>query len=226
MDQTKCFCELILCLSDALEDNVKERILALPFGIFEKERLLSMKNKAARNNSLCSLLCLEKLLHKKGFDKCDTTILRDTGGKPYFTSVPLCFSISHSGNLCAVAISNENIGIDVEFIDEKRNIDAVARRFFKEDENLTLKDDTSRKKFFRLWTRKEAYAKFTGKGLASICRHEQSINDTCVYTDFGLTLKSKTACLCVCLPRDADITIDNFCDKPEYLNRAEPDLHK
>jgi 4'-phosphopantetheinyl transferase len=82
---------------------------------------------------------------------------------------PLHFSMSHSGAhaLCAVT-SVEEIGVDVE---QTRNLDvlAMAQRFFSEAEWRSLEDlphPQMQDAFFACWTRKEAYVKAKGVGLA------------------------------------------------------------
>lgn len=89
------------------------------------------------------------------FDKTET-------GKPFFKDVnDLYFNISHSFLSYAVAISDSPIGIDIEVIREV-NL-KIAERMFTENEKEYVGNDTVR--FFEIWTKKEAYSKFTGKGL-------------------------------------------------------------
>ncbi|MBR5539735.1 MAG: 4'-phosphopantetheinyl transferase superfamily protein [Clostridia bacterium] len=73
-------------------------------------------------------------------------------GKPYFKDVPLYFSISHSGNTVICAISDREIGADVEKVREIPR--GVAMRFFTERERQC--------DFFEIWTKKEAYGKCIG----------------------------------------------------------------
>ena len=73
-------------------------------------------------------------------------------GKPCFKDVPLHFSISHSENMVIAAVSERNVGADVEKI---RDIPrGVADRFFTEQEKQC--------DFFEIWTKKEAYGKYCG----------------------------------------------------------------
>lgn len=95
-------------------------------------------------------------------------ILRMDGGKPYIEGGP-CFSVSHSGNLFACVVSPDNIGIDIQ---HRRGVDAVgiARRYFIEEEISRIEADSDW--FFRIWARKEAFAKYTGRGLQQIMAKE------------------------------------------------------
>ncbi len=95
-------------------------------------------------------------------------------GKPSLTErgdSPLRFNLSHSGSLGVAAITQgREVGVDVERRRELKRPDAIARRFFSAEENRQLgalateseRDDA----FFRCWTRKEAYLKALGDGLA------------------------------------------------------------
>lgn len=90
-------------------------------------------------------------------------------GKPYLAEHPnLYFNLSHSGRVVVCALCDEEIGVDVQ---EYRKVkERVAERFFtgQEKEQLrALKADTEEyeKLFFRLWSVKESYIKFTGLGM-------------------------------------------------------------
>ena len=91
-------------------------------------------------------------------------ILRMDGGKPYIEGGP-CFSVSHSGNLFACAVSSENVGIDIQ---HRRRVDtgSISGRYFTREEISRVEADSDW--FFRIWARKEAFAKYTGRGLQQI----------------------------------------------------------
>ena len=67
------------------------------------------------------------------------------------------FSISHSGSFVACAIDSRPVGIDIEAY---RNIpDTLAKRICTEEELLFIfekSDKINYKKFFSVWTAKEA----------------------------------------------------------------------
>lgn len=96
-------------------------------------------------------------------------------GKPSIAgtsgSLALHFNVSHSGALALLAFTRaDELGVDVE---QKRALDdltAIAEGVFSERElafvrGLTNPDD-AHEAFFRCWTRKEAFIKATGEGLA------------------------------------------------------------
>lgn len=91
-------------------------------------------------------------------------------GKPYFEELPLHFSLSHSGSMVMLAISEREIGADVQEITGK-DWKKLSERFFSEEEKTYLRrlEENSPKRaedeFHRLWCLKEAYGKWTGEGV-------------------------------------------------------------
>ena len=94
-------------------------------------------------------------------------IVRDPGGKPFFDGGNLFLSISHSAPYIAVAISEVQVGIDIQR-HKKCDQVSVARRFFHPDE----RDFVARNPgcFFDVWAAKESYVKYTGEGIISAFR--------------------------------------------------------
>jgi len=87
-------------------------------------------------------------------------------GKPYLKYHPnFHFNISHTRDALAVAVSDTEVGVDIERI--KAAPMDVAHRFFSlpEREFITQSADPD-KSFYEIWVRKEAYIKFLGKGLS------------------------------------------------------------
>ncbi len=85
-------------------------------------------------------------------------------GKPYVEGNPVYFSISHSGNMVFCALSEFPIGVDIEQI---RPIPEKAwRRIFTENElnyiSSAEHEQEKTRRFFTLWTRKEAIFKVQG----------------------------------------------------------------
>ena len=89
-------------------------------------------------------------------------------GKPYLKDYPqIHFSLSHSGNVVACVVSEQEIGLDVQ--EHVKVNKRLAERFFTEKENILLKaqpdEGAYRELFFRLWSIKESYIKYTGLGM-------------------------------------------------------------
>lgn len=95
----------------------------------------------------------------------DLTIEQKTKwGKPYIKELPeVHFSISHSGTWWSCAFAPQEVGLDLQLVQE-RNLEKLAKRFFHPRELEWLRGKEA-PQFYRLWTYKESYVKYTGKGL-------------------------------------------------------------
>ncbi|MEV0284410.1 4'-phosphopantetheinyl transferase superfamily protein [Kribbella sp. NPDC050820] len=75
-------------------------------------------------------------------------------------------SVTHSGELVGVAVSERPVGLDVEKVDPAIDIDGLARLSLAEAEIAQLVTAADKPRaFLRQWTRKEAIVKATGAGL-------------------------------------------------------------
>ncbi len=98
----------------------------------------------------------------------------ESSGKPRVTfrdgrPQPLHVSVAHGGGMAVAAICDQGpIGVDIEHIDPRRQLLAIARRFFSGEEHDRLAEvdgDERTALFHQWWTRKEAVLKTTGAGL-------------------------------------------------------------
>jgi len=93
-------------------------------------------------------------------------------GKPELASNPsgICFNLAHSHDLALYAVTlNVAVGIDLELLRAGPAEERIPERFFspREVEALrSLPEAGQREAFFRCWTRKEAFLKANGEGLA------------------------------------------------------------
>ncbi len=93
-------------------------------------------------------------------------------GKPYFADPDLpFFNLSHSGDYVVLALSNTECGIDLQKMEEGRDLVSLAERFFTPAEAEMVRQEGDRA-FYRLWTRKESYGKCTGEGIAPVLKTE------------------------------------------------------
>ncbi len=99
-------------------------------------------------------------------------------GKPYYPALPSVFvSVSHSRGYWVALFDNHPCGVDVEETTRSRVSEAVIRRKFTPEEQALFGDafasgglagaetHADEATFLRVWTRKEAYLKYTGEGL-------------------------------------------------------------
>lgn len=83
----------------------------------------------------------------------------------------LFFNFSNSEDLGLLGVvRGVPIGVDVEYLKEMSDLQQIASRFFSAEENAALGGVPAELKklaFFNCWTRKEAYLKAVGEGLAA-----------------------------------------------------------
>ena len=95
-------------------------------------------------------------------------------GKPAlaapFATRHVHFNLSHSHSLALYAITRgRELGIDIEYMRQLDDAEAIAERFFSPRERAALRTLPAAQRhqaFFTCWTRKEAYIKATGDGLS------------------------------------------------------------
>jgi len=146
----------------------KERLLSL-LDRKRRERIMRFVFPDDAQRSLLGDLMIRSIIAQKlNIKDSRITFNLSVKGKPYLAGYPnLFFNVSHAGEWVVAAFSDYNIGIDVERI-KKINYN-VAELFFSKEENLNLNNLSGKEKleyFFDLWTMKESYLKYTGKGLS------------------------------------------------------------
>ena len=103
------------------------------------------------------------------------TLVEGPEGKPRLAlpagAPDLRFNLSHSGELAVVAVATaREVGVDVEVVAPRRSLDALVEEVCSPDERLrlrTLGADARLHAFLACWTRKEAWLKGVGTGLAT-----------------------------------------------------------
>jgi len=133
-------------------------------------------------------------------------------GKPFIMAYPnFHFSISHSGSYVALASHEDKVGLDIQ---EERNSKtmAISNRFFAKEERELLESvtdkDSRTKLFYRIWSAKEAYIKYTGRGMSenlasfTVDLEGKTVKDTATHTTTGylyepLTLIKNSSVLCI-----------------------------
>ena len=130
------------------------------------EKLAAQKAPLLRKQSLVSELLLRYALRDCGFSS-DQPLKITTGeyGKPHLSGGECCFSISHSGDMLLCALSDREIGADVQRRSKAKR--ALMERFFaKEEMYFVLAAEDEDDAFTETWTKKESFCKLSGKGLA------------------------------------------------------------
>ena len=168
----------------------------------------SASHKIGKNekNALLSLSALS-LLHRAG---ADGTLSYDENGRPYFCDRMCDFSITHTQNhvFCAIIEGEEpmRIGIDAEDLGRPdfSNLDEMAARWFSPNEQKAFRTSPTKETFLRLWTRKEAYVKYTGEGLKALSK----IDTVSLEADGEIRFfdyREGDILLSLCVPHDVDV---------------------
>ncbi len=161
MHKTKVYVGNTACLKDArlfgeLYQTVSpDRQRKIDAFLFEKDKRLS----------LAAELILQKGLSDAGISRY--TLEYGAFGKPYIRGENVHFNLSHSGNMVMCAISDQEVGCDVEKVTDVEL--EIAKRFFfstEYDAIAAAKSALARRElFFRYWTLKESFMKATGLGM-------------------------------------------------------------
>lgn len=98
--------------------------------------------------------------------------IKKTGhGKPYLADYPeLAFNLSHTADRVMIAVARQcQLGVDIEICKPRHNLSGLVEKCFSEEEAAywsQLPEPQKNQAFYRFWTRKEAFVKATGRGIA------------------------------------------------------------
>ena len=150
--------------ADKIDDDIPESMISLLSGdrYTKMQRLRSPINKKA---SVAAYLLLRiALMEVYGIDEA-VEFGYAKEGKPLLKDYPdIHFSLSHSKITAACAVSDVEVGVDVQYISPIS--DRVAKRVLTELEYTKFKESPAPDEFFcEIWTIKESYLKKTGQGI-------------------------------------------------------------
>jgi len=140
----------------------------------ELQRSTGFKSSKRRQQFLITRAALRSILsfYMPSISPQDFRFSVNPFGKPALEG-SLCniqFNVSHSHSKILIGISAEGfIGVDIEFINRKRDIFKIAEHYFHHQEwNSSILQEVEEPvaRFYQLWTLKEAFIKAQGKGLS------------------------------------------------------------
>ena len=138
------------------------------------------KAELRRAEHRCGIELLYELLWKH-FKIKEPVIKKSEGGKPYIDENGVFFNISHSNGVIACVVSDNEVGIDIELIDSKQKNEflTIAERFFTPSEiDFVREAENVNEAFYRVWTRKEAFAKLNDIPLSKVFSHDTMLDNT------------------------------------------------
>lgn len=126
----------------------------------DKARLNQIKHESAAAQFATGRRLLRQALQSRDLSYNDVDFSTE---KP--THPAIHFNISHVSSLVAVAIGENELGLDVETTVRRTDIDLLMPRQFTPAEiQWVLGQSDRRRAFFRVWTLKEAFIKLLGTG--------------------------------------------------------------
>lgn len=148
-----------------LNDEARFRRVYEHVSAQRREKVDQMRLGQDKRLSLGAGALLESALEAEGVR--DLAMTGEDGDKPRLAHVSgVSFNLSHAGTKVMCAVSDSDIGCDVEQV---RDIGMkIARRFFCAEEYAALlrceSAESRNDLFFRYWTLKESFMKATGRG--------------------------------------------------------------
>lgn len=142
---------------------------------FRLQKVNQCKGTEDKVRSLCCGLLLQYAVWQETGKKPPIALRYGIGayGKPYLLDHPrLHFNLSHSGSYAALAVSDAEVGIDIQ---QSRPVkEAFVKRvlctaeYEQYERQKALSDKEAEDYFFRCWCAKESYGKLCGLGLGRV----------------------------------------------------------
>ncbi len=139
-----------------ISDELRKRILRF--------RFLEDAKRTLYGEIIVRYLACQKLHIKNE----DIKIERNLYGKPFLKGYPVfSYNISHAGKWIICIIANYEVGVDIEPV-KFINLDIAKRFFTKNEYEMILMEsiDNQQQLFYQIWTAKESYIKYIGRGLS------------------------------------------------------------
>lgn len=158
-------------------ENLDKSALSRAFEAMGDERkaeTLTLVSENKRKQKIAAdMLCRQMLADASGISSDALVFAKSEKGKPYAVNCPMKFSISHCGGLVICAVSEKEIGVDIEKIRDIRL--KAAEKFASKNELGYIGNSLER--FFEIWTLKEAFFKCKGTGLGADIKNASFVID-------------------------------------------------
>jgi 4'-phosphopantetheinyl transferase len=143
-----------LDLKKAYSSVSKDRQDKIDFYRFEKDKELSAG----------AYLLLKKLLSEENIT--NPLFKTEKYGKAYISNFEnVYFNLSHSGKMVLCAISDREVGVDIEYIDPEIDLNIAKLYFYNGEYESIMNSQNPADEFFKYWVLKESYMKYTGLGM-------------------------------------------------------------
>lgn len=185
---------------------------------YRKKKIDGIKPINDKKLSLGAGIALHGALLANGIKEYEVGIAEH--GKPYILGrEDIFFNLSHSGNIAVCAISDSEVGVDIE---KKRNFrEGLIKKVFddreiQDVERSTETIDDRNERYTALWTIKESVMKYYGIGIA--------MDPACIHVNLG----KKISVDCQAFPEEnLNIFFNNYdeimltiCSKNNNFNKV------
>jgi len=140
-----------------IEEDADDLKSKLQWSDEDKKRFEAHNDGERSKHWLYSRILLREMLNTSRFIELDA----DAYGKPFLANFTQKLSISHSGDMVAVMLSQYECGMDIQIM--KPNIERIAHKFISEDEWKFVHENTRFEQIYLFWCCKEALYKYYGK---------------------------------------------------------------
>lgn len=148
-------------------EKLPENALEIICANLTAERLIKVQSQKSMQGKLLSAAAgylLKVALTGEGVT--DFSLCYNADGKPYLSGGKVHFNLSHSGSIAVCAVSNAEVGVDVQILRPVK--DALLKKVCTQAEYafVTADGESSLQRFCRVWAIKESVMKCLGKGLS------------------------------------------------------------
>jgi 4'-phosphopantetheinyl transferase len=162
-----------------------------------RKKIAGYRSPEDRARGLAAGILLKEALEKEGISYETAVFAYEENGKPYLKDAAVFYSISHAGELAVCVVSDRRVGADVErlsrFDGKRARMEQVARRVLTGEEWQAWNRNPTGEALVTLWTKKESYVKYTGKGLSCDFSAVDTLNGACfvspaIRPDYALSI--------------------------------------
>jgi len=152
---------------EKIDDLKYQKMLSLTSELTRSRNKRFVKWQDAQRELVADILARSIIRKKLNLNNEEIIFERSKDGKPGLSGHPdFHFNLSHAGAWVICAISDDEVGVDVE---EIKPVDFdISRNYFSKEEHDALMSKEGKERlayFYDLWTLKESYLKAVGKGL-------------------------------------------------------------
>ena len=147
--------------------NVEDLDLKKAYGLVSKsrrEKIDFYRFDKDKKLSAGAYLLLRKLLLEENIT--NPIFKTEKYGKAYISNFEnVYFNLSHSGKMVLCAISDREVGVDIEYSDPEIDLNIAKLYFYNGEYESIMNSQNPADEFFKYWVLKESYMKYTGLGM-------------------------------------------------------------